>query len=275
VFDRDGDVVALIQEDPSNGAKATIPLERSLLFRTTTAKQNPEGRSILRNAYRPWWFKKKIEEIEAIGIERDLAGLPVAYIPPEYLSANASVEQITVRTAMENIVRGIKRNEQEGVIMPMMYDENGKQMFDLRLLSSGGSRQFDTDKIIGRYDQRIAMTALADFVLLGHENTGSYALGTGKMDLFTTAIEAWAFSICDVVNKHAIPKLLEYNGMDIAQAPSLSYGPVAKVDLESVATYVLKLTQAGALTPDEPLEMWLRDAGGFPALGGADELRDL
>lgn len=275
VFDKQGDIVAFVQEDPATGTKATIPIERSLLFRTTTAKGNPEGRSVLRNAYRPWWFKKKIEEIEAIGIERDLAGLPVAYVPPEYLSSTASTEQLTVLSAMESIVRGIKRNEQEGVIMPMMYDENGKPLFDLKLLSSGGARQFDTDKVVSRYDQRIAMSVLADFVLLGHENTGSYALGTGKMDMFTAAIEAWASSICDVVNKHAIPKLLEFNGIGMERRPVLTYGQVKNMDLNAVATYVLKLTQAGALTPDEPLEMWLRDVGGMPALGGQDELRDL
>ena len=39
---------------------------------------NPEGRSILRNAYFSWYFEKKIAEIEGIGIARDLAGLPRA-----------------------------------------------------------------------------------------------------------------------------------------------------------------------------------------------------
>lgn len=52
-----------------------------MLFRTESVKDNPEGRSILRNAYRSWYFKRRIQEIEAIGIERDLAGLPVIHAP--------------------------------------------------------------------------------------------------------------------------------------------------------------------------------------------------
>ena len=45
------------------------------------AKGNPEGRRILRDAYRAWYFKKRLEEFEAIGVERDLAGMPVGKVP--------------------------------------------------------------------------------------------------------------------------------------------------------------------------------------------------
>lgn len=58
-----------------------IPMSKAMLFRTESVKDNPEGRSILRNAYRSWYFKRRIQEIEAIGIERDLAGLPVIHAP--------------------------------------------------------------------------------------------------------------------------------------------------------------------------------------------------
>ena len=81
----DGGIESMWQVDPATGGTHIIPIEKALLFRTTVNKNNPEGRSILRNAYRPWYFKKRIEELEAIGIERDLAGLPVAYLPPEFM----------------------------------------------------------------------------------------------------------------------------------------------------------------------------------------------
>lgn len=265
VFDDRGGIAGMVQQDISTGVTVMIPISRALLFRTTTAKNNPEGRSVLRNAYRPWWFKKKIEEIEAIGIERDLAGLPVAFMPPEYLSSTATADQQAVRNAVQDIVTGIKRNEQEGVIMPMMYDPVGRPIFDLKLLSSGGSRQFDTDKIVIRYDQRIAMTMLADFVLLGHEGVGSFALGNSKVDMFTTAIDSWARSICEVVNQHAIPRLLTLNGMDASRPPRLTFGAIQRVDLGTIADFVAKLTNVGAITPDESMEFWLRDVAGLPA----------
>ncbi len=183
------------QLDPSGAGLVTIPIEKALLFRTTTAKASPEGRSLLRNAVRPWWFKRRIEEFEAIGIERDLAGLPVAYVPPDYLSSNATQAEKQVLAAIQQIVTSIKRNEQEGVVFPAMFDADGHRVMDLQLLSSGGSRQFDTDRIITRYDQRIAMTVLSDFLLLGHDRVGSFALGSSKIDLWTSAVESIARSI--------------------------------------------------------------------------------
>lgn len=263
-FGPDGSLNGMVQWDPSTGRHATIPIEKALLFRTTVAKANPEGRSILRNAFRPWYYKRRIEEFEAVGIERDLAGLPVAYVPPMLLSADASDAQKAALNAIVAIVQGIKRNEQEGIVFPLAYDEAGHEMFRLELLSSGGQRQFDIDAVVARYDQRIAMTALADFILLGHESVGSFALGTSKIDLFASAIEAWVKAIADVFNDHAIPRLLKLNGMDTARCPQLTYGDIGAIDVSGIAEFVSKLTQSGALIPDEGLEDWLRDLGGLP-----------
>ena len=264
MMDEDGGIQGMVQVDPSNGGIHEIPIEKALLFRTQSQKNNPEGRSLLRNAYRPWFFKHRIEEIEAIGIERDLAGLPVAYVPPEYLSASASAEQAAVLASVQNIVTSIKRNEQEGVVFPTMYDDQGHKMFDLVLLSSGGSRQFDTDKIVQRYDQRMSMSILSDFILLGHDRVGSYSLGASKMDLWSMAVDSIAKNIAQVFNQYAIPRLLKFNGMDVARAPKLTYGEVSHVDLTEISDFVTKLAQAGVLVPDPKLEDYLREMAGLP-----------
>jgi hypothetical protein len=263
-IDADGGIQAMVQVDPSTGGIHTIPIDKALLFRTVTTKNNPEGRSILRNAYRAWFFKRRIEEIEAIGIERDLAGLPVAYLPPEYLSSSASAEQQAVLASIQSIVTSIKRNEQEGIVMPAMYDDAGHKMFDLQLLSSGGSRQFDTDKIINRYDQRMAMSILSDFILLGSDRVGSYALGASKMDLWSMSVDAIAKNIAEVMNQYAIPRLMKLNGMDVSRAPYLTYGEVSHVDLTEISDFVTKLAQAGVLMPDPKLEDYLRELAGLP-----------
>jgi len=264
MMDADGGIQGYRQIDPAGGGFREIPIDKGLLFRTNVSKNNPEGRSLLRNCFRPWYYKRRIEEIEAIGIERDLAGLPVAKVPPEYLSSGATAAQQSVLAEITQIVQNIKRNEQEGVIFPLMYDENGKEMFSLELLSSGGSRQFDTDKVIARYDQRISMSVLSDFILLGHEQVGSFALGSQKMDLWTMSVEAIAKSIAEVMNQYAIPRLLKLNGMNPELAPYLSYGEVSSVDLNELSNYVQKLIGAGALSPDEKLEAYLREQASLP-----------
>jgi hypothetical protein len=258
------ELIAMVQSDPSNGGMHTIPLEKALHFKTTSHKANPEGRSILRNVYRPWFYGRRLEEIEAIGVERDLAGLPVMFVPPEILSSDATDADKALAVTLQNVVTNVKRNEQEGLLMPMQYDEQGHLIYDFKLLSTGGSRQFNTNEIIMRYDQRKTMALLSDFLLLGHSGTGARSLGITKMELWTMAIDSIANTIAGVFNSQAITRLLKLNGMDTKRPPKLNYGQVQNADLTEIAGFVTSLAQAGVLLPDAKLEDFLREIGGLP-----------
>ena len=80
-FDEHDNLIAFEQMPAPTFKVIRIPIDKCLLFRTESRKDNPEGRSILRNAYQAWYYKKRIQEIEGIGIERDLAGFPVLIAP--------------------------------------------------------------------------------------------------------------------------------------------------------------------------------------------------
>lgn len=92
-YDDEDNLKGMTQMPPPSYNLYTIPIEKALLFRTKSRKDNPEGRSILRNAYRSWYFKRRIQEVEGIGIERDLAGLPVIYGPSDLDIWNPDDEQ--------------------------------------------------------------------------------------------------------------------------------------------------------------------------------------
>ena len=266
-IDHDGGIQGMIQMDPwGQRGQVIIPIDKALLFRTSAQKNNPEGRSLLRTAYRPWYFKRRIEEIEAIGIERDLAGLPIAFLPPEYLSSGATEDQKRIVAMMESIVQNVKRNEQEGLVFPLIFDERGNKMFDIQLLSAGGSRQFDTDKVISRYDQRIAMSVLSDFILLGHENVGSFALSSDKTSLFSVALGSLLSMIEDVFNTYAVPRLFAMNPeFKLDELPRLKHGDIEQPDLAALAQWIGALTAAGeTLFPDERLSKWSRQVAGMP-----------
>ena len=62
-----------------------IPMVKALHFVTDSTR--PEGRSILRPAYLAWYYKKYATEQMMIGMQRDLAGMPVAWIPAENMIA--------------------------------------------------------------------------------------------------------------------------------------------------------------------------------------------
>lgn len=269
-FDDHGGIQGMEQLAPPHYYHTTIPIEKALLFRTTIDKNNPEGISALRGAYRPWYMKKNIENIEAIGIERDLAGLPMAYVPPEILSANASTQQRQILAAVKELTINVRRNNQEGIVFPMDRDDKGNLRYDFKLLSSGGNRQFDTNAVINRYDQRIAMTLLADFVLLGQENSKGFGQGSlagNKMNLFTTAIVSFLDIVADVLNRFAVPRLFQLNDFKISKYPQIKHGEIGNVNLQELGDYIQKLAGSGMpLFPssDGELEKYLMQVAKMP-----------
>ncbi|MBC7340901.1 MAG: hypothetical protein H5U02_00345 [Clostridia bacterium] len=267
IFDEDGGIQGMKQLAPPDYRLTDIPIEKALLFRTESSKNNPEGRSVLRNAYRPWYFKKNIEVIEAIGIERDLAGFPVVWVPEKIANPETEEERGSYE-AFKRLVTGMKRDQQEGAVMPLVYDERGNKLYDLTLLSTGSRRQFDTTAIVQRYDTRIAQTVLADFIMLGVQKVGSFALASSKTHLFAVAIGAYLDEIEEVFNTHAVPRLFELNGWKLENLPEIRHGDIEDVDLEELGNYISKLAGAGAqLFPNEALEKYLLDVANLPSEG--------
>jgi hypothetical protein len=269
-YAEDGSLLGMTQQPPPDFILRTIPIEKALLFRTSTRKGNPEGFSIFRRAYFPWYYKTNIERIEGIGIERDLAGLPVIYAPPEIMSDGADASQREIFNIIKSIVTNIRRDEQEGVVMPLMYDQSGKEMYKLQLLTTGGSRQFDLDKTINRKDQRILMSAMADFLLLGHEKVGSFALSDSKTNLFSVAVGAWLDTLCEVVNRYAVPRLGQLNAIPQDAWPQLQHGDIEEIGMTELAAYIKTLSEAGFnfQTPEVKTKLFERarlpvPAGGF------------
>ena len=251
----------------STGGEAFMPIEKSLLFRTKSNGNNPQGRSMLRNAYRSWYFLKRIQEIEAIGIERDLAGLPVLQVPPQVLARGQTGTAATLRNELEELIQQIKRDEREGVLIPAELDAEGKPTgYKLELLSSGGKRSLDVAATIKRYESRIAMSALAEFIMLGTDRHGSFSLVESKTDLFAIALGTILDSIEEVFNRFAIPRLWQLNGVPVELWPKLRHGDIETPDITATVEAAVNLRSAGLLSEDGTLQPHFRRLIGAPSL---------
>ena len=263
-MDAAGGLSGMWQIDPNNyKGRVFIPIERALLFRASERKGSPEGRSMLRNAYRPWYYRKRFEEIEAIGVERDLAGMPMAYAPAEWFTEPEHAEQLS---KIKDLVTKSRRNEVDGGLLPSIFDEHNNRMLTFELLASPGSRQLDTSGIIQRWNTAIATSMLQDFLTLGHEGVGSFALGKAKISLWQLVVESIAKSVTEVINQHAIPRLMQLNGWRPERPPMLGYGNVVEEDLSILGDYLVKMVDAGIIVPDTRLEAYMRDLADLPSM---------
>lgn len=270
IFDEDdGAVQAMVQRASPKFESVPIPIQKSLLFTTTSRKDNPEGRSALRNAIRPWLIKKRLEEYEAIGIERDLTGLPLIKAPSEWFHADASSDQKALLATLKKIGRNVRMDEQGCVLLPMAFDpKTGEPTISFELITAGSRRVIPTGPTIERWNRLMAMTLLADVILMGHEQVGSFSLASSKTNIMAASLGAYADGIVDVLNRHLVPRFFALNGMDLTRLPTFVHGDIETRDLVEIGAFITALAGAGApIFPSEDgaLERKLLQFAGLPA----------
>ena len=257
VDQKTGDVLGIEQSVGLMASKNYIPLNKSLYYRTTSINGDPSGRSILRNAYTSYEYLNNLQSIEAIAVERELAGIPVARIPAEYLSGDASVAQSGFVNNLQQILRDVKFNEQGYIILPSdtYPDKDGApsstRLVDIELMASNGKRNIDINPIVSRYQHDIARSVLSEFLLLGSSG-GSYALSKSKTDLFLRALESYIQAIVDVLNKQLVERLWQLNGLNYDLMPTITAGDVAPHDLREVAAFLRNLNGANIDVSSHP-----------------------
>src|SRR5210317_2122186 len=258
VDQKTGDVLGVHQEGAGFNNTSFIPTRKSLYYRTTAINNDPSGRSILRNAYTSYEYLNNLQNIEAIAVERELAGIPVARIPAEYLSTDATSAQAGFVGNLQQILRDVKFNEQGYIILPSdtYPDKDGAptnvRLVDVELMASNGKRNIDIDPIVRRYQHDIARSVLSEFLMLGGGNTGSYALSKSKTDLFLRALESYIQAIVDVLNKQLVERLWELNGLNYDLMPTVVAGDVAPHDLREIAAFLRNLNGANIDVSSHP-----------------------
>lgn len=263
-FDDDGGIKGWHQQ-PESGDAVFLPIEKLLHFRTTCKKNNPEGKSILRAAYVSYFRKRELERIEAIGIERDLAGLPQLYLPTEMFEDGLSSQL----EAYKKIARNIRRDEQGCLVLPSIFDENGNRLLEFNLIGTGSARIVDTNVPIMRYTKAIATSMLADTLLLGQDKVGSYSLASSKTQLFVVSLGTVLDGIASIINRYAIPRLLQVNGVSIEDGlPTVGHGDIEKPEIEILARAIADITAAGGMQPGASSkdENYFRQMLGLPVL---------
>lgn len=240
-----------------------IPRKKFLLFRVDAKRDNPEGHSPLKAAYHAWKYRTIIEEQEAIGVTRDMNGMPTLYLPPRYLSEDASPNEKAIRAYYERVIRNIQMNEQSGLILPQQYDPESRQpLFKFELMSTQGGKMYDTDAIIKRWDNKILMALFADMLKMGQDQVGSYSLAGAKTNIMAMAIEARLQEIQDVLNNDLIPQLFALN-KDFTprkDLPKLQYGDLDEVDLDEFSKAVQRIGSVGGLERDREVMNKMREA---------------
>lgn len=267
----DGEVMGVHQLNPMTGRATYLPMGKLLHLRTTESTSNPEGRSLLRNAYRSWYYASNLEEIEAIGIERELCGLPVFEVPPKLMSDAPGSDNDQRIADIKKQGQEIRSDERGCVVMPAaeVSDRQGnirKTGYKFYLAKSGGTRAIDTNTVIGRHKMDSAMSVMTEMMFLGSNKVGTEALATIKYKMMGSALGGLVDTlILGPVNNRLIPMLMEMNPDFPREVwPTIDRSDVVAPSLEEVAAFVKEMVAGGVIIPDPKLEAAMRARGDLP-----------
>lgn len=258
LIDDNGGIQGISQNVP-NRTPADIPIQRSLLFRTTTEGNYPEGVSIFRPAWRPWRQRQRLEMVEGMAYTRNLAG-----ILKVSLGAGATTEaeesQESDEYKAKKLIRDAYNDRMVGVIET--------DALKVGVLEGPKGTDFEPlGKCITRKDHEMARATLAHFIILALQERGSYALAKDESDLFLMAVTAYLEAMSDVIQRFAVERLFRLNVFPgIAELPQVDATAVYKPDLKEVSEAINNLVGAQLLTVDDTLEAYIRELAGFPEL---------
>lgn len=260
-FGPNGEILGMWQR-LQTGPSVYIPLEKAVLFRTDRENDNPEGISLLRNAYRPYYIKTNVEEIEVIGAERDMTGLPVIQLP---VGATNDDKDDAL-----DVLERLRVDDQAGLVLPR-HGAEPHQQWTFTLVGTPGAPKVDTDKTIQRCSVAIARSVLAQFLTLGQGRVGSYALSRDMRDLFHLALKGFLDQIEETVNRYLVEPLFRLNDfLGLTAIPRVVHGRMGQRD---IAAFVEALTKLATLGMPMARDDWnfVRGEMEMPELPPAEE----
>jgi hypothetical protein len=249
--DRDRPIA--VQQRVRDGRTAWLEIDRIVHAPIPTHNRSPEGRSLFRSGWRHWQQARDLSTDEAIGVGRDLTGVPVIELPPDIMSASADPTAARVRAEYEQIGARLRAGRSAYVLIPSAETRDGKTGYGIRLMTSGGTQRVVADTPIRRHESRLMISLLSEFMLLGTESVGSRALADPKINLTQLAIGSLVRQVLSALSYQWIARLVRWEGGDDRYAPRLTHSAIDPPDLPELVALLSQASTAGLVVPTEEL----------------------
>ncbi len=256
VFDENGGIQAMVQRSLEMPEEKTIPIGKSLLCRTSAEKNNPEGVSMLRTAYRPYYIKTNMEEIEVIGAERDMTGVLVITLP-----ANAQDRDF----AKAQLMGERYRQDDQTFFVIQGFGPEDHERWSIDTLKSPGTKVVDTDKTILRSSTQILRSVLAQFLALGQGRTGSFALAESQKSLWHLAVGGRLDTLQEEINRYVVTKIFAFNSFPgITGLPQVAHSDPGEISLELLTPFIRVMGELGFIDVTQEVVEHMHDRAGLP-----------
>lgn len=238
-----------VTQTTGDGEVYRIPLNKLIVFTNDQEGDNYAGRSILRAAYKHWYYVDKYYQIDAVATERQ--GLGVMKIKHPRGADRKSILKA------EEAARSVRASEEAYIREP--------EGWDINFMDMGSSSLKDSSKMVSHHIREAVKSILAQFLELGSQGgSGSRAVSEDHSKLFLMANESVAGYVADIMG-YVIKTLVDLN-FNTDRYPTLRYSKFDDDNLPQIAEAVTRFTDAGLLTGSEEDEAHVRALIGFPEM---------
>lgn len=256
-YDTHGGPRGLVQTiyDPSDPKRikfedVDIPIEKLILFTFDQDGGNLEGNSLIRTAYKHWYYKENFYKIDGVQKERHGIGVPYAKLPPGYNEKDLDFAA--------EMLSNIRVNERSYLMEPPGWEFGFKEV---------PGQQVDALESAQHHDIMIARNVLVQFINMGQGQgaggaSGARATSGTMLDMFLKSLRHVANLIADYFNTYLIPQLVGYN-FEVDTLPTLKIRGIGeRRDLQMFAAALNNIKDY--LTIDDETERWLREEFDMP-----------
>jgi hypothetical protein len=220
-----------------------IPYEKLVVVSFDKEGGNVEGISILRTAYKHWYYKEGLYKIDAIQKERHGIGVPIIKLPVSFKD--------TDKRLADELGRNLRTNERAHIVLPPGWE---------LLFAKLEGQPVNALESADHHDKQIRANVLAPFM-----DTASTTKEEDQA-MFLKGTRFIADVVIDTINKHAIPQLIDYNWSRTGSGyPELKARRIGEqADWRTMSFAVRNYVGAGIIVPDDKLEEEIREEMGLP-----------
>lgn len=237
-----------IQKDRSV-KEVKIPIDKAVIFTFGRKGGDLTGKSLLRTAHEPWYYKKRLYKIDAIQKERMSLGIPRGTLLPGWTEQD--------RVILRQLLRNLRTNEESFVIQT--------QNMEIDFIEFKGDLPNPLESAV-HHNAMIMLNVLGQFISLGVEGGGGRATAGTQADLFMKSLRYVANQIAEQINMYVIPELVVWN-YPTRNFPKLRVRNIGETrDLQMLASALGNLFAQDAVTWTPETENWIRKIFDMPTV---------
>jgi len=241
-FDANGGPSSVVlYGDEGSQSFVEIPIDKLAIFTFDGEAGDIRGMSVLRSAYKHWYFKENAYKIDAIQKERHGIGIPVIKLPLGFTPTDKA-------EAIE-LASNLRANEKAHAVLPPGWEV---------MFAKLEGQPVSALETAEHHSRMIYQNVLAQ-AMWSNSSGGNAAGAEEGMDLFYKSTRQIAEDISIVMNSYVIPQLVRFN-WDVDIFPELRVRKLGDTSEARELSFALRnLTGAGVVQVDDTLELWARE----------------